>query len=56
MTTKYQKPNYTDSDIKQFARAFDILIEGAIQNRLIDQHGKLLATEKPIKDNGCQND
>ncbi|MBR2998433.1 hypothetical protein IKF34_01485 [Candidatus Saccharibacteria bacterium] len=41
MKTKHQKPDFTESDIKRFAQAFDILLEGAIQSRLIDEHGKL---------------
>ena len=34
---------FTESDIQHFAQAFDILLEGAIQNHLIDEHGKLVA-------------
>ena len=40
-TKEYQKSEFTESDIKHFAQAFDILLEGAIQNHLIDEHGKL---------------
>ena len=35
------KPEFTESDIKHLAQAFDILLEGAIQSHLIDEHGKL---------------
>ena len=38
---EYQKPEFTESDIKHLAQAFDILLEGAIQSHLIDEHGKL---------------
>lgn len=39
-----KKPDYTESDIKHLAQAFDILLEGAIQSHLIDDHGKLATT------------
>lgn len=45
MVEKYQKPDFTESDIKHLAQAFDILLEGAIQSHLIDEHGKLAAAE-----------
>lgn len=45
MAEKYQKPNFTESDIKHLAQAFDILLEGAIQGHLIDEHGKLATVE-----------
>lgn len=35
---------FTESDIKYLALAFEILLEGAIQNHLIDEHGKLTTT------------
>lgn len=44
-TQKYQKPEFTESDIRHFAQAFDILLEGAIQNRFVDEHGKLATTK-----------
>lgn len=56
MSKEYQKPNYTDSDIKQFAKAFDILLEGAIQNHLVDQHGKLSVTTSSIEGDGGEDD
>lgn len=36
---------FTESDIKHLAQAFDILLEGAIQNRFVDEHGKLATTK-----------
>lgn len=36
-----KKSEFTESDIKHLAQAFDILLEGAIQSHLIDEHGKL---------------
>lgn len=41
---------FTESDIKHLAQAFDILLEGAIQNHLIDEHGKLTTTNVVVHD------
>ena len=46
MKTKYQKPDFTESDIRHLAQAFDILLEGAIQNHLVDEHGRLAVAKK----------
>ncbi len=39
---EYRKLDFTEDDIRHLAQAFDILLEGAIQNHLIDEHGKLV--------------
>lgn len=39
---------FTESDIKHLAQAFDILLEGAIQNRLIDERGKLATASASV--------
>ena len=38
---EYQKPKYSNSDIQELAKAFDILVEAAIQDHFIDQRGSL---------------
>ena len=45
-----KKPEFTESDIKHLAQAFDILLEGAIQSRLIDEHGKLATVGATVHD------
>lgn len=47
---KYQKPEFTESDIKRFALAFDVLLEGAIQNHLIDKNGRLATGSIAVHD------
>ena len=39
---EYQKPKYSNSDIQELAKAFDILVEAAIQGHFIDQKGNLI--------------
>ena len=45
-----KKPKFTESDIKHLAQAFDILLEGAIQSHLIDEHGKLATVGATVHD------
>ena len=50
---------FTESDIEHLAQAFDILLEGAIQNRCVDEHGKLAtvkATAETEKVSGSGDD
>ena len=46
VSKEYQKPDFTESDIRHLAQAFDILLEGAIQNHLVDEHGRLAVVKK----------
>ena len=49
--TGYQRHEYSDSDIQEFAKAFDILVEAAIQGHFIDERGNLIANCSSGSDN-----
>lgn len=56
MTTLKKNANqakFTDEDIKIFAQAFDVLLEGAIQTHQISKNGKLVAQNDG--DGGCND-
>ena len=44
---------FTDEDIKIFAQAFDVLLEGAIQTHQISKNGKLAVQDS--KSGGCDD-
>lgn len=51
LTKNTNQAKFTNEDIKLFAQAFDVLLEGAIQTRQISRNGKLAVHNKKGDDN-----